>query len=159
MHIEKEDIMKNKIIFVSSSGGHFEQLMMLGSLIEKNDSMIITEKTSFSNKEKNIRKFIAVNRKEKLFLLKMLINSLISLNYLIKFRPELIISTGTLCTIPICILAKLFKVKTIYIESYAKVKTPTKTGEFLYGKVDLFIVQWEEMLAVYPDAIYIGGIY
>ena len=36
---------KLKICFAASTGGHFEQLMMLKPLMKKYDSFILTEKT------------------------------------------------------------------------------------------------------------------
>ena len=36
---------KLKICFAASSGGHYEQLMMLKPLMEKYDSFVLTEKT------------------------------------------------------------------------------------------------------------------
>ena len=39
---------KPKLLFVSSSGGHLEQLLMLKPLMEKYDSKIVTEKTKFN---------------------------------------------------------------------------------------------------------------
>ena len=47
----------------------------------------------------------------------------------------------------------------IYIESLAKVTTPTETGKLMYKYADQFYVQWEGMLEYYPNAIYKGGIY
>ena len=61
--------------------------------------------------------------------------------------------------IPISVIAKKFGKKLIYIESFAKINDPTKTGQFLYKYADQFYVQWEGMLEFYPDAIYLGGIY
>ena len=41
--------MKNtKICFAASSGGHFEQLMMLAPLMDKYESFVVTEKTNYS---------------------------------------------------------------------------------------------------------------
>ena len=37
----------NKICFIASSGGHFEQLMMLRPLMDKYESFIVTEKTGY----------------------------------------------------------------------------------------------------------------
>lgn len=54
---------------------------------------------------------------------------------------------------------KLCRKKLIYIESFAKVTSATQTGKLLYKFADRFYVQWESMLNVYPDAIYMGGIY
>ena len=38
-------------------------------------------------------------------------------------------------------------------------KTPTLTGRLLRPFADRFYVQWEELLEVYPKAIYVGGVY
>ena len=54
---------------------------------------------------------------------------------------------------------KLMRKKLIFIESFAKVSSPTLSGKLLYKYADRFYVQWEEMLSFYPDAIYKGGIY
>ena len=77
----------------------------------------------------------------------------------IKKRPNIVITTGVLATIPICIIAKFFGGKIIFIESYAKINSPTKTGLYMYKKADLFYVQWKELLKYYPNAKYIGGVY
>jgi hypothetical protein len=58
-----------------------------------------------------------------------------------------------------CLLCKLFGKKLIYIESFAKVTSPTETGKLMYKFADRFYVQWESMLEIYPNAIYLGGIY
>ena len=40
-----------KVCFAASSGGHYEQLLMLKPLMEKYDSFIITEKTSYADRK------------------------------------------------------------------------------------------------------------
>ena len=67
---------KIKICFAASTGGHYEQLMMLKPLMEKYDSFVVTEKTEYSAKARNEKTYFMkqVNRREKDFLLKMLIN-------------------------------------------------------------------------------------
>ena len=72
-----------------------------------------------------------------------------------------IVITELLCTIPMCLIAKMFKRRVIYIESFAKVITPTETGKFIYRHhlADAFFVQWKSMLDVYPDAVYAGSLY
>jgi len=76
-----------------------------------------------------------------------------------KERPSCIISTGALATYPICIIGFIMRIKIIYIESFARVDSPSLTGKLMYKFADLFIVQWEEMLEVYPKAKYGGGIF
>ena len=151
----------NKICFIASSGGHFEQLMMLRPLMDKYESFIVTEKTGYFviNDNRKIYYLSQVNRKEKTFLFKMMFNFIKSLNLFIKERPDVVISTGALVTIPMCIFAKIFKKKIIFIESFAKVNSPTLTGKLVYKFADQFYVQWEQMKEYYPNAIFKGGIY
>lgn len=151
-----------KICLISSSGGHFEQLLMLKRLEEKNNIFIVTEKTKYNKKDRKINYFITqVNRKEKLFLIKMLVIFIQSLYVFIKEKPDVIISTGVLSAIPMMFIGHFFKKKVIYIESFAKINSPTMTGNLIYKKniADQFYVQWESMLKFYPNAIYKGGIY
>lgn len=150
-----------KICFAASTGGHFEQLMMLKPLMKKYDSLIITEKTSYKINVEDIRTFYLkqTNRNKWCFLLKMFINFFKSLYVFFKEKPDLVICTGVLSMIPICLIAKFFRRKLIYIESFAKISSPTLSGKLLYKFADQFYVQWESMLEVYPKAIYKGGIY
>lgn len=150
-----------KICFIASSGGHFEQIMMLKPLMDKYDSFIVTEKTNYiaSNSENKIYYLIQMNRKESTFIFKMLVNSLKTLKILITEKPNCIISTGALATIPMCLFGKLLGKKVIFIESFAKVDSQTLSGKFIYKFADRFYVQWEGMKKLYPNAIFKGGIY
>lgn len=150
-----------KICFAASSGGHFEQLMMLSPLMKRYDSFIVTEKTDYIVKKDEIKTYylLQVNRREIFFLGRMIINLAKSVKIILKEKPDVIICTGVLSMIPICFLSKIMHKKLIYIESFAKVNSPTLTGRFLYKFSDRFYVQWQSMLKFYPKAIYLGGIY
>ena len=78
---------------------------------------------------------------------------------IVKERPKVMITTGVLAVIPLALMLKIFGGKLIYIESFAKVCSKNLTGNLLYHFADRFYVQWKEMLNLYPDAIYKGGIY
>ena len=154
--------MKNpKICFTSSSGGHLEEISRLKKIEEKYDNFLITEKNSFGQLEfgKNKYYFPQINRKEILFLFKFIYIFIKAFFILIKEKPDYIISTGALCTYPVCIIGKMFRKKVIYIESFARCDKPSLTGKLMYKHADVFIVQWEEMLEFFPNAIYGGGIF
>ena len=76
-----------------------------------------------------------------------------------KIRPKYIVSTGTHTAVPICYIGKLFGSKIIFIETFANSKTKTLSGKLVYPIADLFIVQWESMLKLYPKAVLGGWIY
>ena len=148
-----------KICFISSSGGHFEQLKMLQPIMKRN-SVIITEKVEgIEMKSENYYDLQQVNRQEILFIIKIIRNTFKSLVIFIKEKPDIIICTGALSTIPFCIISKIFNSKLIYIESYAKVHTGSLTGRLMYLIADKFYVQWDSMLKIYSNATFKGGIY
>ena len=90
---------------------------------------------------------------------KLLANCFISVYYFIKIRPKYIVTTGTHTAGPICYLGKIFGSKIIYIETMANINRKTQTGRLIYPIADLFIVQWESMLKIYPKAVYGGFIF
>lgn len=149
-----------KICLVASSGGHFSQLKMLEKLQEKYKIFYVTEKTNYHQNNQSIKYYmVQVNRKELLCIIKLFFVFIKSLYILLKEKPDVIISTGALVTIPMCILGKIMEKKVIYIESFANINTPTKTGKLMYKVSDKFYVQWKSMLKCYPNATYMGGLY
>lgn len=151
-----------KLCFAASSGGHFEQMMMFKPLMEEYDSFVVTEQTAYKAVIEGHKMYYMhqVNRKEKLMPLWVIVNSFKSLGIILIEKPDVVITVGALAMIPLCLLAKLFHKKLVYIESFAKVSSPSKTGKLLYKYADQFYVQWESMKEVYPNAIYLGeGIY
>ena len=153
-----------KVLFISSTGGHLNELLQLKPLFKKYDSYLITEKTkstkSLKDKFDNVY-FLVYGTKHHFFqyMFKFPYNILRSLYLFIKIRPNVIVTTGTHTAVPMCYIGKLFRRKIIYIETFANRKTKTVTGKLIYPIADSFIVQWESMLELYPKATYGGWIY
>ena len=154
----------NNIIFISSTGGHLNELLQLKELFKKYNSYIITEKTKSNNKLKdkydNVFYLAYGTRKNLLFYPFIFIFNIIkSFIYFFKIKPKVIVTTGTHTAVPMCYIAKLFRKKVIYIETFANRYSKTMAGKMIYPIADTFIVQWEEMLKLYPKAKYFGSIY
>ncbi|MDD3452946.1 MAG: polysaccharide biosynthesis protein [Bacilli bacterium] len=154
-----------KVLFISSTGGHLNELLQLKPLFDKYDSYIITEKTKsnlfLKNEYKNKVNYLVYGTKHKLFIyiFKLIYNCFKSLFLYFKIRPKVIITTGAHTAGPMCCIGKIFGSKIIYIETFANINTKTVTGRLIYKFADLFIVQWEEMLKLYPNAVYGGWIF
>ena len=157
--------MKKKVLFISSTGGHLDELMRLSSLFEKYDYYIITEKDksneNLKEKYKERLYFLPYGTRSKIFsyIFKYFYLCLKTIYLYFKIRPKVIVTTGTHTAGPICYLGKIFGSKIVYIETFANTHKKTATGRLIYPIADLFIVQWEEMLKVYPKAVYGGSIY
>ena len=164
--LKKED--KKTVLFISSTGGHLEELMQLKPMFDKYDYHIITERTK-SNKNLKNKYPHRVNYlvygsyttvvKSITYPFKLIYNTIKSLIIYIIIKPEYIISTGAHTSGPMCLIGHILGSKIIYIETFANSKTKSRTGSIVYKFADLFIVQWESMLELYPNAVYGGWIF
>lgn len=150
-----------RICWIASSGGHWEELMCLKEIAVDYDSFYITEEGGQA-KDSNVKisyTFPQINRREKDFFVhfvKLFHKAIYIIN---NEKPDFIITTGALVAFPFCVIGKLKGIKIIYIESFARVNNPSLTGRLVYSFADLFLVQWEPLLCIYPKAKYVGGIF
>ncbi|MGH1880334.1 PssD/Cps14F family polysaccharide biosynthesis glycosyltransferase [Enterococcus casseliflavus] len=148
-----------KVCLVGSSGGHLTHLYLLKPFWEdKNRFWVTFDKQDAKSILKNERVYpcyYPTNRNIK----NLKKNTVLAWKVLKKEKPDLIISSGAAVAVPFFYLGKLFGIKTIYIEVFDRIDSPTLTGKLVYPVTDRFIVQWEEMKKVYPKAINLGGIF
>ena len=86
-------------------------------------------------------------------------NTIKSFFIYLKIRPKYIVSTGAHTAGSMCLIGHLLGSKIIFIETFANSSSKSKTGSIVYKFADLFIVQWESMLELYPNAVYGGWIF
>ncbi len=81
-----------------------------------------------------------------------------SLWIVLRVRPHVVMHSGPGLAVPAALLAKkLLGAHIIYVENGARVRHPSRTGRWMYGRADLFFVQWPELQEhVFPDAIFAG---
>ena len=156
---------KKKVMFISSTGGHFNELLQLKTLFNKYDYSIVTEKDEITKgfKQRYGGKiyYLPYGTRNQLFKYIFIFIAICikSLYLFLKIRPNVIVTTGTHTAVPMCYIAKLFGKKIVFIETFANRTSKTLAGKLVYPISDLFIVQWKEMLELYPNAVYGGGIY
>ncbi len=152
---------KKRVIFIASTGGHLSELLQLQRLFQKYESLVITEKTQ-TTKDLQLPcpvKYLVYGtyyQSKLVYLFKLGWNAGLSLWYLLSFRPDVIVTTGSHTAVPMCYLAKIFRKKIIYLESIAKVSGQSWAGKLVYPKADHFFVQWPENQNDYPGSIYAG---
>lgn len=145
-----------KIMLVCNNGGHLTEMLFLMKAFEGNDVLFLTYDDPRIKRLK-YRKYLIESIGKNI--VKMIKMSFKILKILRKEKPDLIISTGSEIAIPSFILAKFFRIKTIYIESWCRIKTKSGTGRILYYFSNIFLVQWSNMLKKYgKKARYEGGV-
>ena len=150
-----------KACFVASSGGHWEELMCLKAIADEHDTVFITEDGGQARDSslENIHLVPQINRRQKDFLWRFLKLMISAGKIMLREKPDFIVTTGALISFPFCVYAKLMRAKVIYIETFARVNDRSLTGRLVYPLADLFLVQWESLLKLYPKAKYVGGIF
>lgn len=140
------------------------QMLKLLPVVEGNEFYIVTEKNTIAEKMLPTIQcphyyLKQQERKNLLFIWTVIQNSFLSIYHIVKEHPQYVITTGAGVVFPTCIFSKLLGAKIIYVESFARIYSASKTGKLVYKFADYFYVQWEEMLSVYPKAIYEGSIH
>lgn len=154
-----------KVMFISSTGGHLNELLQLKPLFSKYDYSIVTEKAKSNYSLKKVYKekifYLAYGTKHNMWKYWFIFpfNCVISLYLFFRIKPDVVVSTGSHTAVPMCYIAHFFKKKVIYIETFANIYTKTVAGKLVYPIADYFVVQWESMLELYPEAIYGGWIF
>lgn len=164
----------NTVMFAASVGGHYKEMMGLKDLFPKYDSILVTDNKAVANQPKINNIFRAVefanamsDRRERKAgnkekgtrwtaingYLKMFVQCIRIVH---KYKPAVIISTGSYIAVPLFWWGKLYGAKLIFIESNAMVYSKTVTGKLVGWVSDKVIVQWPEMLKVYSKAEYWG---
>ena len=150
---------KLKVCLVGSSGGHLTHLYMLKPFWEKHERFWVTfdkeDARSLLEGEEMYHIYYPSNRSIKA----LIINTWRALKILPKEKPDLIISSGAAPAIPFFWIGKLMGAKTIYIEVFDRIYDSTIAGKLCYPVADKFIVEWEEMKKVYPNAVNLGSIF
>ena len=153
---------KKNVMFIASTGGHLEELLQLSPLFEKYNYHLITEKTKsnmyLKDKYKKRVSYLVYGTKHHFLSYPFILlwNCFKSLYYYLVYCPDYIITTGVHTAGPMCCIGKILGSKIIYIETFANMVTKTATGKLIYPISDKFIVQWESMKKLYPNAE-VGG--
>lgn len=154
-----------KICLECAEGGHLDEMLNIMEAFEGNDIFFITTKAPsteglsdnfkvyYTRRQYETRTKLAIYIREMLLIIKLAINVFY---ILFKEKPKLIVSTGGGSTIPLIYWGKIFGIKIMYIESLARVNSPSLTGRIVYPVTDIFLVQWESMLHFYKKAKFWG---
>jgi len=155
------------IAFVSSQGGHSGQIKIIftNEVIGNNNAIFITETPDKDRKVKEN----SFNGKFKTYFFKKDNLGFNSFKYLIailqlskifkKEKINLIITNGAQLSIPAVIAGKILGIKTLFIDTVIRVKTPNWSARACYPFSDIFLVQHENMKKKYGKKTeYHGGI-
>ncbi len=152
------------VLYVSSAGGHFAELKIIIAEIAKREDLeyiVCTEKINGSKDDAIVDYYIKYGSRKQLirYTYVTFINFVHAFKIIRDNKPRVIVSTGAHSCVIFFLIGKLYKTKNIYIESYAKVNSASLTYKIAQKLIDKVYVQHIEMLNIYPDAVFYGGVY
>ena len=149
-----------KVIFAASSGGHLTEILKLQELFKEYDYLKKKKKTDVTKDlaNKYNMKFIKYGpcKNKFKYVWTIIENIFLTIKIVSKFKPDTIVSTGAQIGGFFCYVGKFFGAKVIYIETMAKIKELSGTGNNVYKIADKFYVQWKNLEEKYDKAEYIG---
>lgn len=133
-----------KILAISSGGGHWVQLLRLRPAFEGNAVTYACVRPAYAEDVPGER-FAAITdatRWDRWRLLKMLVQ----VAWLVlRLRPDVVISTGAAPGYVAIRLGRLIGARTVWIDSIANVETLSLSGARIGRHVDLWLTQWPHL--------------
>ena len=149
----------HRVCIVCSSGGHLAQLHCLDAWWSRHERFWVTfdkaDARSLLRGERVYWGHHPTNRNLK----NLVKNAALALKVLARERPELIVSNGAGLAVPFFWVGKLvFGCRTVYVEVYDRIDSPTLTARLVHPVLDQMVVQWEDQRAFYPEAKNLGPV-
>lgn len=148
-----------EVLLVASSGGHLLELLQLADLWPRERRHWVTfqegDAISLLAGEQTTWAHYPTNRS-----IPNLIRNLgMALSMVHRDRIQAIVTTGAGVAVPFAIAGRLFGVNVVYIESMARITSPSLTGRLIYPFVDTFIVQWPGLERFFKRARCFGTVF
>ncbi len=147
-----------RVLIVCSSGGHLAQLHCLDAWWRRHERAWVTfdkaDARSLLAGERVYWGHHPTNRNVP----NLLRNAALALRVLARERPDVIVSNGAGIAVPFLWLGKLGGARTVYVEVYDRVDTPTLTARLVRPVLDRMVVQWEEQRRFYPEGVFLGAV-
>ena len=146
------------ICLACSAGGHLRELQLaIGDIPNRWHCYWLTLKTTSTKAFLKDKEHVFLTNFQPQKKWTLIINGFQAILWVLIKRPDAIITTGAGVTVPTVFFAKkLLKTKIIFINSAADVTHASKTPIWIEKYADLFLVQWEDMKKIFPNATCIG---
>jgi len=147
-----------KICIAASAGGHLTEALQLKEAWKGKPHFFISDKRiNAIDLAKNEKVYFIMPPRRNI--IKFLYSFFQTTIIFIKENPSTVISTGAEIGFPAMLLGALLQKRTIYIETIARINSPSLTGKLAYIFIKDFYVQWPESKKWFPKAKYVGSVF
>lgn len=148
-----------RVMLVCSSGGHLSQLLELRPWWSSHDRVWVSFKKPDVESRLAGERVIWGHFPTTRNIPNLIRNTWLSISVLRRERPDVVISDGAGLAVPFFWFGKLLGAKTVYLEVYDRIDSPTMTGRLVHPVCDLMLVQWPEQVGLYKKAQLAGPVW
>ena len=149
----------DEVLLVASNGGHLLQLLQLSDLWPQERRHWITFKKSDAVSLLAGEQVTWAHHPTNRNIPNLIRNLFLALSMLRCRNVAAVVSTGAGVAVPFAIMGRLLGVNVVYVESMARVTSPSLTGRLVYPFADTFIVQWPGLERFFKRARCYGTVF
>ena len=133
-----------KILAVATGGGHWSELVLLSSAFKGGHVKYVTTINGLPQAEgfDDFTIIIDGNKNKKLSILFSAVQLFI---VFVKFRPDVVVTTGAAAGVVAIFLGKLFRTKNFWVESIANTEQLSLSGKLVKPYVDIMLTPYEHL--------------
>jgi beta-1,4-N-acetylglucosaminyltransferase len=147
------------VLLVCSSGGHLQQMLALKPAWEPYSHVWVTFDKSDARSLLRDERVVCAHSPTNRSLKNLVRNLVLAWRTLRRVRPRVVLTTGAGVAVPFAWLARLRRVRIVYIESFTRIEGPSLTGRLVAPVAQRVYVQWPEMVGRLPRARYAGNVF
>jgi beta-1,4-N-acetylglucosaminyltransferase len=146
------------VLLVCSSGGHLLELSALREAWEGRTRVWVTFDKSDARSLLRDETVVFARWPTERNVPNLFRNLVLAWRVMSRFKPHVVISTGAGIAVPFSWVAKLRGANVVYIESLARIDSPSLSCRLLRPVAQRIYVQWPELAESYDDARYAGTV-
>ena len=138
------DAKKNRVVAISSRGGHWIQLLRLKEAFAGQQVTFVTTVPEYRSMvgDSDFRVVTEASRSTKI---RMVVMALQVLWILLRVRPSAIVTTGAAPGFIAVMLGKRLGIRTLWVDSIANADEMSMSGKLAMRHADTVLTQWEHL--------------
>jgi UDP-N-acetylglucosamine:LPS N-acetylglucosamine transferase len=136
---------KPRVLFVSSSGGHWIQLRRLRPAFDDWSRYYACTNAGYRSTIDPEERFFGVPEATRWNKVRLVFQALTVLWIMLRTHPEVVVSTGASPGFFAMLFGRLLRRKTIWVDSIANVDELSLSGQQARRFADLWLTQWEHL--------------
>jgi UDP-N-acetylglucosamine:LPS N-acetylglucosamine transferase len=153
-----DNIKSLKVCVVASAGGHIMQLLKLSDSWRSYETSYVSTTKVVTRKLQQYGRAYIVGECNREHLFKSLIVLIRCVAVVLKERPDVVISTGAAPGFLLCITAKIFGAKIVWVDSIANTERLSMSGRIIRPFSSVFLTQWPELVDKSKNVEHVGAV-